>query len=159
VELDLRKNNPMISRLNIARSSLLIGLLIGLVSWKESVGHIGNANFLVPAYPLGPSHAWYHVFREVCGDVAKMAVFLLLFFGSDRWRTPVAWSICLILMLGYYAPFWIGEPFLPALTAPIPIAGVAHVAMAVFAFLALASPDQASCFPKGKHRDRTVRLL
>jgi hypothetical protein len=85
--------------------------------------HIGNANFLVPAYPLGSTHAWCHVFREVCRDVAKMAVFPLPFFGPDRWRTPVAWSICLILMLGCYAPFWIGEPFLPALTAPIPIAG------------------------------------
>jgi hypothetical protein len=140
----------MISRLNIARSSLVIGLLIGLVSWKESVGHIGNADFLVPAYPLGPTHAWYHVFREVCGDVAKMAVFLLLFFGPDRWRTPVAWSICLILMLGYYAPFWIGEPFLPALAAPIPIAGAAHVVMAVFAFLALGLARASFLLPERK---------
>jgi hypothetical protein len=127
----------MISRPNIARSSLVIGLLIGLVSWKESVGHIGNASFRVPAYPLGLTHAWYHIFREVCGDVAKMGVFLLLFFGPDRWRTPVAWSICLILILGYYAPIWVGEPFLPALSAPIPIAGAAHVVIAVFAFPAL----------------------
>lgn len=126
------------TRLTIARASLVIGLLIGLISWKESVGHIGNADFLVPAYPLGATHAWYHVFREVCGDVAKMAVFLLLFFGSDQWRMPATWWICLILMLGYYTPFWIGEPFLPALSAPIPAAGWAHLAMAFFAFLGLA---------------------
>jgi hypothetical protein len=129
-------------RLNIARTSLVIGLLIGLMSWTESVDHIGNADFLVPAYPLGPTHAWYHIFREVCGDVAMMLVFLLLFFGADQWRTPITWWIGLILMVGYYAPFWIGEPFLPALSAPTPIAGWAHLAMAGFAFfgLALARP-------------------
>ena len=132
----------MTTRLNIARASLVIGLLIGLMSWTESVEHVGNADFLVPAFPLGATHAWYHVFREACGDVAKMAVFLLLFFGPDLWRKPITWWICLILMLGYYAPFWIGEPFLPALSAPIPIAGWVHLAMAFFAFsgLALARP-------------------
>ena len=62
-------------RLNIARMSLVIGLLIGMISWTESVGHIGNADFLVPAYPLGATHAWYHIFREVCGDVAMMPLY------------------------------------------------------------------------------------
>jgi hypothetical protein len=135
----------MTARLNAARALLVMGLLIGLMSWKESVGHIGNANFLVPAFPLVPTHAWYHIFREVCGDVAKMGVFLLLFFGPTHWRTAVAWWICLVLMLGYYAPFWIGEPFLRALSAPIPFAGHVHVAMALFAFvgLALARPSFA----------------
>ncbi len=135
------------TRLNLARASLVIGLLIGLASWKESVGHIGNADFLVPAYPLGATHAWYHVFREVCGDVAKMVVFVLLFFGPARWRMPFTWSICLILMLGYYAPFWIGEPFLPALSAPIAVAGWAHLAMAFFAFLGLALARPAFRLP------------
>ena len=93
---------------------------------------------LVPGYPLGATHGWYHVFREICGDVAKVVVFLFLFFGSARWRTPATWWIGFILMLGYYAPFWIGEPFLPALSAPIPIAGWTHVAMASFAFFGLA---------------------
>jgi hypothetical protein len=135
-------------RLTLARTFLVIGLLIGLMSWTESVGHIGNADFLVPAYPLGATHAWYHVFREVCGDVAKMAVFVLLFFGREGWRLPITWEICLILMLGYYAPFWIGEPFLTALSAPIPIAGWAHVAMATFAFLGLALARPAFLLPK-----------
>lgn len=47
----------MISRLNIARALLAAGLAVGLLSWEESVGHIGNADFLVPAYPLGATHA------------------------------------------------------------------------------------------------------
>ena len=128
----------MTARLNTARASLVIGLLIGLMSWKESVGHIGNADFLVPSFPLVATHAWYHVFREACGDIAKMGVLLLFFFGPQHWRTTIGWWVCLILMLGYYAPFWIGEPFLHELSAPIPFAGRVHVAMAFFAFLGLA---------------------
>ena len=133
------------TRLNTARALLVIGLLIGMMSWKEGVDHIGNANFLVPAFPLAATHAWYHIFREICGDVAKMAVFLLLFFGPQQWRTRVAWWICLVLMLGYYAPFWIGEPFQPRLSAPIPFAGHVHLAMAFFAFLGLALARSSFC--------------
>jgi hypothetical protein len=77
------------AQLTTARVLLLVGLGIGLLSWREAVDHVGNADFLVPAYPLGATHSsWYHVFREVCGDVVKMTVFLLLFFGSPRWQTP-----------------------------------------------------------------------
>lgn len=142
----------MISRLNIARALLATGLAVGLLSWKESVGHIGNDDFLVPAYPLGATHAWYHVFREAGGDVAKMTVFILLFFGPSPWRTPVTWWIGLILMLGYYAPFWIGEPFLPALSAPIPIAGWIHLAMAMLAFGGLGLARPAFTLPERKTR-------
>lgn len=136
-----------VSRLTIARVLLVVGLGVGLPSWRESVGHIGNADFLAPASPLGPTHSWYHVFREVCGDVAKMVVFLLLFFGPARWRTSATWWIGLALMLGYYAPFWIGEPFLPALSAPNMPAAIIHVVMALFAFagLFLARPAFHSC--------------
>ena len=123
--------------LTIARALLVIGLGVGLLSWRESVGHIGNANFLTPAYPLGATHGWYHVFREVCGDVAKMVVFLLLLFRSAQWRTPATWWIGLILMLGYYAPFWIGEPVLPALSAPTTPAAITHVVMTLFTLGAL----------------------
>ncbi len=124
-------------RLMVSRVLIALGTGIGLLSWKESVDHIGSPDFLVPAYALGVTHSWYHVFREVCGDVAKMAVLLLLFFGSARWRTPATWWIGLVLMLGYYAPFWIGTPFLSALTAPNGTAEAIHVAMALFAAAAL----------------------
>jgi hypothetical protein len=43
----------------------------------------------------------------------------------------------LVLMLGYYAPFWIGEPFLPELSAPNNAAAIVHIVMALFAFSAL----------------------
>jgi hypothetical protein len=39
-------------------------------------------------------------------------------------------------MIGYYAPFWIGEPFLPALSAPNTPA-VIHVVMALSASAAM----------------------
>lgn len=125
------------ARLLTARALLVAGLGVGLLSWRETAGHVGNPDFLVDRYPLGATHAWYHAFREACGDVAKMAVFLLIFFGPPRWRTPFAWYTVLILMLGYYAPFWIGEPFFPALSAPNFPAQVIHVAMAALCFAAL----------------------
>jgi hypothetical protein len=125
------------TQLIIARVLLLVGPGVGLLSWREGVDHIGNADFRLAAYPMGATHSWYHVFREVCGDVAKMVVFLLLFFGSARWRTHNTWWIGLVLMLGYYAPFWIGEPFLPALSAPNATATIVHIVMALFAFSAL----------------------
>lgn len=140
----------MVSRLNIARAALAAGLAVGLLSWKESAGHVGAEDFLVPAYPLGATHAWHHVFREVCGDVAKMAVFILLFFGPSPWRTPATWWIGLILMLGYYAPFWIGDPFLPALSAPIPVEGWIHLAMALLAFGGLGLARPAFTLPERK---------
>lgn len=127
----------MAARLWFARVLLLIGLGVGLLSWRESVGHIGNPDFLVPAYPQGATHSWYHVLREVVGDVAKMAVFLLIFFGPAPWRSSVTWWIGLVLMLGYYLPFWVGQPFNPALAAPNTIASAIHLAMALFAFTAL----------------------
>jgi uncharacterized membrane protein (DUF485 family) len=119
-----------------ARILPIVGLCVGLLNWRESVGHIGNPDFRVNAYPLGATHRWYHVFREVCGNAAKMAVFVLLFFGSARWRTPVTWWIGFVLMLGY-APFWIGEPFLSALSAPNTPAAIVHIVMALFTCAAL----------------------
>lgn len=138
------------SRLSIARGLLVIGLVLGLISWKESIDHIGAADFLVPGYALGATHAWYHVFREAGGDVAKMAVFLLLFFGPSDWRTPVTWWIGLILMLGYYAPYWIGEPLLAALSAPVPIAGWVHLATATFVIVGHAVARPAFIVNQGK---------
>lgn len=125
------------ARLTTAQALLLASLGVGLLSWRETVGHVGSPDFLLDRYPLGPTHAWYHAFREACGDVAKMAVLLLIFFGPHRWRTSFAWWTSLILMLGYYAPFWLGEPFLPALSAPNLPAQIIHLAMAVLSAAAL----------------------
>jgi hypothetical protein len=126
------------ARLNWGRLLLTAGLSIGLVSWQESVNHIGDAAFVLPPdAPEGPTHVWYHVFREVCGDAAKMAAFLMVFFGPDRYRTPETWWIVFALMIGYYGPFWAGEPIVPELSAPNRAADAVHAAMAGFSLAAL----------------------
>jgi hypothetical protein len=40
-------------------------------------------------------------------------------------------------MLGYYAPFWIGEPFLSAQSAPNTPAAIVHIVMAISTCAAL----------------------
>ena len=126
------------TRLNWSRGLLMAGLSIGLISWKESVDHIGDPTFVLPSESRGgPTHGWYHVFREVCGDAAKMAAFLMVFFGPARYRTPETWWIVFALMLGYYGPFWAGEPILAELSAPNRRANAVHVAMAFFSLAAL----------------------
>ena len=125
------------TRLLMGRILLVAGITVGGLSWRETIDHVGSADFLVERSSLGSTHAWYHAFREACGDVAKIAVMLLIFFGSTRWRTPCTWWVGLILALGYYAPFWIGAPFLPALSAPNHVAEAIHVTMAALAFAAL----------------------
>ena len=126
------------ARLTIARLLLVAGLLVGLPSWWETVTHIGNPQYVLPAtFPEGTTHAWYHALREASSDVTKMGVFLIVFFGPAWLRTRAIWWGLLILMVGYYAPFWIGEPFLAALSAPSALANAIHVAMALLAFASL----------------------
>jgi hypothetical protein len=128
----------MMERLTLSRIILGIGLLVGLGSFWQTVSHIGNPLYLLPFNsPEGSEHGWYHFFREICADVAMMTVFILVFVGSDEFRTRQTWWLTFILMVGYYAPFWIGGLFLVALSAPSTTANVVHIAMATFAFAAL----------------------
>jgi hypothetical protein len=52
-------------RLMVSRVLIALGIGIGLLSWKESIGHIGSPDFLVPAYALGATHSWYHGWLQV----------------------------------------------------------------------------------------------
>ncbi len=120
------------TNLIIARSLLIIGLVIGLKSWWMTITHVGDETYkLISEFDKGSYHAWYHAFREAIGDVAVMVVLLLIFFGSKNWRTPKTWWVGLILMIGYYAPFWIGTPFVPQLGAPHMAAEMVHLGMAI----------------------------
>jgi hypothetical protein len=69
-----------------------------------------------------------------------MAAILVILFAAPQHRTPIAWWVLLILMLGFYGPFWIGVPFDPAYGAPNMSAEINHLSMAlpalVGAFLA-----------------------
>lgn len=129
-------------RFMIARIALVLGLVIGLISFSATVGHIGSEQYLLqPGTENGEAiiatHGWYHALREVLGDAASMIILLLIFFGAAVWRTPITWTISLIIMLGYYAPFWVGTPFNPALAAPNWRAEIVHIVMAILPFSAL----------------------
>lgn len=120
------------NKLNIARTLLLIGLFIGLKSWWQTISHIGDETYtLIPEFTKGKYHAWYHAFREAIGDFSIMVALLLMFFGNPKWRTPQTWWIGLALIFGYYAPFWIGTPFVPQLGAPHMTAEMIHLGMAI----------------------------
>lgn len=147
----------MMKRLIVARTLLAMGLLVGLVSWWITLQHITDPAFaLIPAFENGASHARYHVFREAGGDVAAMLVLILLFFGPQRFRTKESWLTALLIMVGYYAPFWIGSPFHEGLVAPSFAAELVHVAMASLSITALfvAKP----LFRQVKENVRAVRL-
>lgn len=126
------------TQLNVARVFIFIGFSVGMASWSFTVSHVGDPTYLLlPEYALGATHGWYHAFREAAGDLAAMFTVLVLFCGPKELRVRASWVICLVVMLGYYAPFWIGMPFLAELSAPNMGAEITHILMAAFAFLGL----------------------
>lgn len=126
------------SRLNIARIVIAVGLIVGLESLRQTFMHIGDPLFtLPPEFGGGTTHAWYHALREAMGDVATIVVLLLVLFGNDSFRSPATWWICLILMVGYYSPFWVGKPFDPALAAPSLDIELRHIAQAAIPLIGL----------------------
>ena len=72
------------SRLTIARALILLGMVVGLESLRQTFFHIGDPLYTLPAeFGGGTTHAWYHALREAMGDVATIAVVLLVFFGCQ----------------------------------------------------------------------------
>jgi hypothetical protein len=121
-----------VTRLNFARVLVVTGFAIGLTSFSATFSHIGDPNYLLPqGYENGQTHGWYHALREIAGDVAAMCVVLFVFFGAAQDRNRATWWICLIVVVGYYAPYWLGVPFNPALGAPNLAAEVSHVLQAL----------------------------
>jgi hypothetical protein len=66
-----------------------------------------------------------------------MIVVLLVFFGRPQDRTGSTWWICFVLMVGYYASYWVGIPFNPELAAPSLRSEVSHVLQASAALAGL----------------------
>lgn len=119
-----------------ARILIIAGFLLGWNSIGATVGHVGSDLFLLTdAAPLAQTHSWHHFLRELGGDFGAMAAILVLIFASPRHRTSVAWWVILILMIGFYAPFWVFTPFNPAYGAPNMGAEINHLAMAIPALL------------------------
>jgi hypothetical protein len=128
----------------VGRVLIIIGFLAGYNSIGATVTHLGNDAFLlVGASPVGQTHSWHHFLRELGGDFGAMAAILLIIFAAPRFRTPVAWWAMLILMIGFYAPFWVGVPFNPAYGAPNASAEINHLSMAV--------PALVGCFVLWPH--------
>lgn len=126
------------SKLNIARVLLLVGLTIGVESLWATFTHIGDPLFTLPeTFGGGTTHAWYHALREAMGDIGTIVALALIFFGKSTFRNTATWWVCLILMFGYYSPFWIGIPINSALAAPNIEAEVRHVIQAVLPIIAL----------------------
>ena len=119
-----------------ARLLVIAGFALGWNSISATVTHMGNEAFLlVPDSPNGPTHSWHHFFRELGGDFGAMAAILVILFAAPKHRSPVIWWVMLILMLGFYAPFWVGVPFMAELAAPSMAAEINHLMMAVPALL------------------------
>ena len=126
------------SRLNIGRILIVLGLVVGLESLRMTFKHIGDPLYtLLPEFPGGTTHAWYHALREAVGDVATITVLMIVMFAKDWFRTPATWWICLILMIGYYSPFWVGIPFNPELAAPSLAIDLRHMAQAAIPVIGL----------------------
>jgi len=117
------------SQLTIARVLVIVGFIIGLTSFYQTVSHIGDPEFLLVGGDA-IDHGYYHFFREAGGDIAAMAVVLLFLFCAPDNRTPITWTMAMIIALGYYAPYWVGMPFNDALAAPHMRAELAHILQA-----------------------------
>jgi hypothetical protein len=116
------------TRIKLARILVVLGFGIGLTSLWATFSHIGDPNYLVlPEFENGRAHARYHALREILANVSAMIVVLLVFFGRPQDRTGSTWWICFVLMVGYYASYWVGMPFNPELAAPRLRAEVSHV--------------------------------
>ena len=127
---------PFLTNLWTARVLVIVGFLAGWNSVGATIRHIGNDLFLLtPGNPLVQTHSWHHFFREVFGDFGAMAAIGLILFAAPRFRTPLTWWVMLILMLGFYAPFWVGVPFMGELAAPNVAAEINHLSMAIPALL------------------------
>lgn len=124
--------NKLLTNLWTARVLVIIGLVAGLFPIAFTFDHIGNAQHLLID---SSTHSWHHFFREGVGDLGASAVILFVMFAAPKFRNPALWWVMLITMFGFYAPFWIGAPFMDELAAPSMTAEIAHLRMAVPALL------------------------
>ena len=101
-----------LTSMTTVRVLALIGFAYGFQSsLMATFNHIGNER-------MGGGHTWYHFLREVGLDVGALVGMLIILFAAPRYRTPVTWWVALVLMLGYYLPYWIGIPFMAELSPP-----------------------------------------
>lgn len=124
----------ILTNLWTARILVIIGFLAGWTSLGATLAHIGDPATLMTEAGV-PTHSWHHFLRELGAQFGIMIAILVVLFVGPAQRTPASWWIMLILMLGFYLPFWIGVPFDPAYGAPSMGAELNHLAMAIPALL------------------------
>ena len=133
-----------LTNLWLARALVILGFILGMRSVGYTIGHIGDELMLLtPDSRLAQTHSWHHYFREAFGDFGAMAAILIILFATTRFRNPITWWVMLVLMLGFYAPFWVGTPFMAELAAPSMGAEILHLQMAV--------PPLLACFLARRH--------
>lgn len=126
------------NRLVVARILLVLGLSVAGVSWWMTLLQLADlALLLSDALEKGAALAGYHVFREACGALTAKAVLLILFFGPRRFRTPESWLTALLIVVGFYAPFWAAALFSEDPLAPGRPAELMHLAVAGLSIAAL----------------------
>lgn len=123
-----------LTSMTTVRVLALFGFYYGFQSSLLSTfNHIGNG-------AMGGAHTWYHFFREVGLDIGALSGMLIILFAAPRFRTPVTWWVALVLMAGYYSPYWIGMPFMAELAPPGGLLSRAdwnHIIQAFFPLLGL----------------------
>ena len=125
-----------IKRVHVYRALVLLGFAFAFLSLQATLSHISNADYLVKDAVRGETHAWYHFFREAMGDMGAMAVVLMLLFGPSKYRSPLTWWTMVVVLFGYFSPYWIGYPW-HGVSAPNVAAEAAHILQTSFAFLGL----------------------
>lgn len=125
---------PFLNHLRTAQVLVIIGFLAGWNSLGATFAHLGDPSTLMTGAGV-PTHSWHHFLRELGAQFGIMAGVLLILFMQPAQRSLRAWWVMLVLLLGFYAPFWIGVPFNPAYGAPGMSAELNHLAMAVPALL------------------------
>jgi hypothetical protein len=115
-----------------ARGLVIVGFFAAYTPVGATFRHVGDETTRLIT---SSTHSWHHFFREGVGDLATMVAILAILFAAPRFRNPTLWWVMLILMFGFYGPFWIGVPFMAELGAPSMSAEIAHLQTAIPAVL------------------------
>ena len=117
-----------------ARALVIIGFLAGWGSLGATFAHLGDPSTLMTQAGV-PTHSWHHFLRELGAQFGIMAAVLVILFMKPVQRSSAVWWVMVLLLVGFYAPFWIGLPFDAAYGAPSMSAEINHLSMAVPALL------------------------
>ena len=115
-----------IGRIHVYRALVLVGFAFALLSLQATLSHIANPDYLVADVARGETHAWYHFFREAIGDMAAISGVLILLFGPSKYRSPLTWCTMVVVLFGYFSPYWIGYPW-HGVSSPNVAAEAAHI--------------------------------